>query len=234
MARSYKDQFIRALREYKHEKASFKELAEKMGPKWPVEKVEAKARLLDADDSIPIAVTRGGVLYFGSETGKQPGLYKEVQRGIEHRWGPDNGMQRLKGTHTSRRSTRGDGDWTQPDLVVRVKRRSNARPPVVFLAVEIEQPNGFGIESVYQAYELGRGADFSWVFYAGPACAGRSWNQIAIAARDLGVGVVHAARPTAPAAWKTQIKARNRNATRAQRSDFLRRSRIEPGDFAED
>lgn len=232
--RSHADQFARVLKKRLHERASFVELADSLGPKWDADRVEAKARQFDDDVDIPIIVTRSGVQYFGTETGKKPGLYKEVRRGMERRWGPDNSMRRIAVRHTSRHPTRGSGSWSQPDLVAQVRRRSNAMPPIVYLAIEVEQPKGFGIASIYQAYEFGRGANFSWVFYAGPECDGRKWDQIEVAARDLGVGIVHAARPTVPSKWKTAVGARQRDRTTSEQGDFFERSGVRPWDFERD
>jgi hypothetical protein len=57
------------------------------------------------------------------------------------------------------------------------------------------------------------------------------WRQIEVAAKDLGVGIVHAARPTAPAAWKTVIEAGRRDRTDAAQEDFFRRSGLTPASF---
>jgi hypothetical protein len=231
VARSHKDQFIMALKGFTHEKARFGALADALGPKWTAEQVEARARKFDGDDTVSIQVVRGGVQYFGSETGAKPGLYKEIRRGIEGRWGADNSMRNATVVHTSRTSEKKQGRWTQPDLVARVQRRSDASPQTVYLAIEVEQAGGFDVASVYQAYEFGRGADFSWVFYEGPACTGNRWDQVEIAAKDLGVGIVHAARPTVPSGWKTAVPARIRDRTRAEQQSFFKRSGIKPGDF---
>lgn len=196
MARSHKDQFTRELKKMKYERASFAQLASALGPKWTPEKVEAKAREFDANEELAICVVRGGVQYFGVETRVKPGLYKEVRRGIYRRWGEDNSMRHITVLHSSRTSKRGSSRWSQPDLIAQVRRRADANPRIVYLAIEVEQPAGFDIDSVYQAYEVGRGADFSWVFYAGPQREGVTMRRIETAARDLGVGIVHAGRPT--------------------------------------
>ncbi len=231
MARSHKDKIIRALKKEPHEKASYAKLARALGGDWTVEKVQAKVRELEADDDTPICVVKGGVQYFGCETGKKPGFYKEVRRGIERRWGKDNSMRNIAVEHTSRTSAKGSGKWTQPDLVARVNRRKDANPEIVFLAIEVEQPGGFDVVSVYQAYEFGRGADFSWVFYTGPKCTGPTWRQVEVAARDLGVGIVHAARPTAPADWDTVIDAKIRKRKPGQHATFLVRSGLTAASF---
>jgi hypothetical protein len=225
-ARSHKDQFINALRTFPHEKASFIQLAEKLGDTWTPERVEAKARQFDDDATTPINIVKHGVQYFGSETGAKPGLYKEVRRGIERRWGMDNAMRNISIVHCSRTAERKRGQWSQPDLVGRVRRKAGAKPEVVYLAIEVERAEGFDVRSVYQAYEFGRGADFSWVFYEGPVCDGPKWKQIEVAARDLGVGIVHAARPTQPSKWTTQVPAKIRQRTAAQQRDFLQRSGV--------
>ena len=228
---SHETRFVRALKTFKHEKASFGELAAALGPKWTADTVEDRARRFEEDEKVPIAIVRGGVQYFGCETGQKPGLYKEVRRGIKKRWGNDNAMSNIVALHTSRTADRDRGPWSQPDLVARVIRRSDAEPPVVYLAIEVEQSKGFGVASVYQAYEFGRGADFSWVFYAGPACDEKRWGRIETAAKDLGVGIVHAGRPTQPAGWTTKPKARARSYTRAEQQDFLERSGVTVAQF---
>jgi hypothetical protein len=228
---SHKVQFINALKSFPYEKASFGQLATQLGGTWTPETVEAKARQFDDDATTPINVVRHGVQYFGSETGQKPGLYKEIRRGIERRWGGDNAMRNISILHCSRTAERNRGHWSQPDLVGRVRRKAGAKPEVVYLAIEVEQAEGFGIESIYQAYEFGRGADFSWVFYAGPACEEAKWKPIEVAARDLGVGVVHASHPTQPSKWKTQVPAKIRQRTEAQQRDFLQRSGVTPDMF---
>jgi hypothetical protein len=233
-ARSHKDQFINALRTFPHEKASFSQLAGKLGDKWTPEKVEAKAREFDDDATTRINIVKHGVQYFGSETGPKPGLYKEVRRGIERCWGADNAMRNISIVHCSRTAERNRGPWSQPDLIGQVRRRADAKPEVVYLAIEVERAEGFDVRSIYQAYEFGRGADFSWVFYEGPVCDGTKWEQIKVAASDLGVGVVHAARPTEPSKWKTQVPARIRPRTAAQQRDFLQRSGVTPEMFDAD
>ena len=77
-----------------------------------------------------------------------------------------------------------------------------------FHAVEVERHAGFDIRSVYQAYEQGRGAHFSWVFFAGPMKPEDEWARIKVAAKDRGVGLVHTPRPSAPAGWKTLLRAK--------------------------
>ena len=233
-ARSHKDQFIIALKSFPHEKASFTQLADKLGDKWTPESVEAKARQFDDDATTALNVVKHGAQYFGSETGQKPGLYKEVRRGIEGRWGKDNSMRNISVVHSSRTAERNRGCWSQPDLVGRARRKAGAKPEVVYLAIEVEQANGFDVRSVYQAYEFGRGADYSWVFYVGPVCDGSEWKQIEVAARDLGVGVVHASHPTQPSKWKTEVPAKIRQRTAAQQRDFLQRSGVTPDMFETD
>ncbi|MFT4865540.1 MAG: hypothetical protein ACI8RE_001729 [Ilumatobacter sp.] len=228
--RSHQNQFIDELKKMNHEKATFAQLAASLGGDWTAEAVEVKARTFEEKD-LPIHIVRGGVQYFGHERGTKPGLYKEIRRGIEKSWGRDNAMRKIKVAHTSRTSAKGQGLWTQPDLVAQVRRRSNARPAVVYHALEVEQPGGFGIESVYQAYEFGRGADYSWVFYSGSERGGTLWTQIETAAKDLGVGVVHAARPTTPSKWKTLLTARQRDRTLAEQDSFMLRSGLEVEQF---
>lgn len=230
---SHRNKFIRELKGFPHEKASFSALADALGADWTPEKVEKRARRFDEDVASSICVVKHGVQYFGCETGTKPGLYKEIRRGIERRWGSDNSMRKIEVRHTSRTAVRGSGTWTQPDLVARVIRKSTAKPRIVYLAIEAEQAGGFDMASVYQAYEFGRGADFSWVFYAGPRCKPAKFERIETAARDLRVGIVHAAKPTAPAAWNTIVPARIRPHTKKAHADFLRRSGLTIDSFSD-
>ena len=82
---SHETRFVRALKKFTHEKASFGQLAAALGPKWTADSVEDRARRFDEDGTSQIAIVRGGVQFFGCENGQKPGLYTEVRRGIGKR-----------------------------------------------------------------------------------------------------------------------------------------------------
>lgn len=209
MARTHLRLFQDTLAEsFGHQRAAFSDLAEALGERWDAERVAKKARELDREPASGIHVVKGGVVFY-RETSATPDLYRNVQRGIVRRWGPDNSMRSITAVPTARSSRSNLGKWSQPDLVARVDRKSNARPEIVYHAIEIERPGAFGIDSVYQAYECARGAHFAWVFYSGPdpfkdEAQEPYMSRVQKAAEELGVGLVHVPRPTAPSQWKTR------------------------------
>lgn len=208
MARTYQRLFEDTLAEtFRHQRASFAELAEVLGKRWTTEQVADKARAFDRQPGSQIHVVHGGVVFY-RETSSTPDVYRNVRRNIVRRWGPDNSMRSILCVPTARTALSGFGKWSQPDLVARVDRHRTAKPEVVYHAIEVERPGAFDIDSVYQAYECGRGAHFSWVFYVGSDPFNKPTQQeymkrVERAAQELGVGLVHVPRPTAPSQWKT-------------------------------
>lgn len=224
---SFKNQIIRVLKQIPFNKATVPQLIEALTPRMTEQQIVATIDRLDLDPDTGVSKVHGGVQYFGTETGKRPGLYKEIKRGIERRWANDTKLgTSFHAIHTSHQGRKGAGSWTHPDLVLEVQRRSDANPRVHYHAFEIEQASGFDIQSVYQAFEQGRGADFRWVFFTGslPAETRVPWLRIRAAAHEIGVGLVHVAKPSVPSKWKTIEKARIVTAppSAAQREDFLR------------
>ena len=207
MASTDEAKIIRTLERMTSNKASFAGLAEALGGKWTPEMVRAKAEALDREESSAVFVVRGGVQYFGVETCRDPGLYKVVRRGIERKWAASESIPRPQVEPTFKLSTK-LGPWTRPDFVISSQRVIGGVPVTQFHAVEVERHAGFDIRSVYQAYEQGRGAHFSWVFFAGPIKPEDEWARIKVAAKDCGVGLVHTPRPSAPAGWKTLLRAK--------------------------
>lgn len=230
---THEQQFIRVLKEVPAQRLGFhvltERLADRRGEPWTTELVERKARELDADPSSPIFLVRDGVQYFGSDIVRRPALYKETARNIERSWAPENGLARFRSHFTARPPLRGTDEWCYPDLVLEVRRRADADRPIEYHAIEIEQPEAFGMRAVYQAHEQARGADYSWVFYCGVDNAGPLDPRIKRAAKELGVGVVRMPRPTVPTGWRTELTARARDVTPAQRSEFLTRCDLADG-----
>lgn len=218
---STEQQFIRVLRTRDRQKATFQQLAEALpmrrGVPWTVEDVEAKARELGGDITSPLFVVRHGVQYFGSENRRDCALYKETAASIVRLHGNSNGEAKATPYFTSRPPAGSrSGIWQNPDLVVTVRRREGSDPREHVHAIEVEQTNGFDIRSVYQAHEQGRGADFAWVYYAAGARSSAEARWVR-AAKELGVGIVRMPQVTVPSKWDTEVNAKPRKVTRADR-----------------
>jgi hypothetical protein len=217
LPKSHARAFARALEDEPGNKLSMSRLATKLGADWTVEKVREKTEQFELD-GLPLAIVKGGVQYFGTELSVMPGLYREIARGIERSWARDSSIPGPEVRFTFRSGTKGDGDWTRPDLVLVSHRKAGPD----YHSIEAEQPSGFGIQSVYQAYEQGRGAHFSWVFFHGREPTGTEWVRILAAAKDLRVGLVHVPKPVAPKAWKIVRRAGRRDVRDAEHASFLR------------
>ena len=222
--RSHKEQMIIALRELGPAPVSFAVLAQQMGGKWTSESVERKAREYDGDTGSPIDVVRRGVIYRGTENQADPTLYRHVIQGIERLWSSNSVL--AKGHLTARAGARNVGDWAHPDAVIRVTPRGPT-PRVRLHSVEIEQSGGFGMPSVYQAFEQGRGADESWVFFTGGARKGIELARILHAAKDVGIGLTWVPKPSQPSKWRVLVPAvRRRNVRELDRTGFTKRTGI--------
>ena len=213
--------FKRVLAKHEHNRLSPARLAQELGDRWTAELVKSKARKFNDDPTIPIFLVIGGVQYLGTEVGKLPGIYSAMHNGIVRVWAPRRKISSPLVLPQHHHVKVGSGEWRNPDLVLVSNRRSDAAKPLHYHSIEAEQANGFSIKSVYQAYEQGRGADFSWVFFAGPRPLESHWKRIVNAAADIGVGVVHAAKANVPSQWKTELAARERDYSVEERSDFL-------------
>jgi hypothetical protein len=122
-----------------------------------------------------------------------------------------------------------------PDLVVFAHPRRKSRPdaPREVHCLEIEQQNGFGVQSVYQAYEQARGAEYAWVFAHSDGIPGR----VRLVAEELGVGVVTFSNPNAASLYDRPnrrdlahraILAKRRRVTASARRRFLERTSLLP------
>ena len=114
-------------------------------------------------------------------------------------------------------------DWAMPDLVAFAHplRKRTATSPREVHSFEVEQHKGFKIQSIYQAYEQARGANYAWVF----AHFDHIPDQFAVAAKDLGVGVVVFGNPSSYVTYskaKKSILPKRRDVTSKARKDFLK------------
>src|SRR3954469_13935213 len=94
--RSDTDKIIRELRQIATNKASFAKLADRLGGKWTPQLGRQKVEELDRDDDVAVFVVHGGAQYFGVERCGDPGLYKEVRRGITRRWAREMSIPRAE------------------------------------------------------------------------------------------------------------------------------------------
>lgn len=88
-----------------------------------------------------------------------------------------------------------------PDLVAftHPRRKRTATSPREIHAFKIEQRRGCSIQSIYQAYEQGCGASYSWVF----AHADHVPARLGSAEEDLGIGVVTFINPNSSVTYST-------------------------------
>lgn len=200
---------------------------------WTHRRVESALHRALEDESQPLLIGRGGhIVYYGDDRS----LYLPVTRGILGSWSRSLGYRSIKVFNTSHcHFGKHNGVWQHPDLIFFAdpRRRRSSTAPRETHAVEVEQRRGFNISSIYQAYEHGRGADYSWVFSVGLLQDGWARDRIMIVADELGVGWVEMRKPTAPSTWKIHVKALRRDKLSARRKsattphdrdDFLHRN----------
>ena len=141
-------------------------------------------------------------------------------------WGPNKfGLKALQGDApivAGRPRGRPRRDWARPDLVAfaHPRRKRTATSPREIHSFEIEQHRGFKIQSIYQAYEQARGANYAWVF----ADADHIPDKLAVAAKDLGVGVVIFGNPNSSVTYskaKDSILPARRDVSGKVRKNFL-------------
>ncbi len=209
-----------------------------------IEKVTTPPRPKKASDAPrpPRATKTLGkkLVYWGAENYAAPALYSAVQTTFTKTWGPQVlGLKTEKGQKPkcAGQPPKGEGDWANPDLVVfaHPRRKVRADAPREIHCFEIEQQNGFGIQSVYQAYEQARGAEYAWVFAHSDGIPAR----IRIAAEELGVGVVTFSNPNAASLYDRPsrkdrshkaILAKRREVKATARAEFLGRTKLfDPG-----
>ena len=131
---------------------------------WRLIRAEHAVDAALADESIRLKVGRGGSLKY---SGTDASIYAQVASCLES-WSPKKAWRNpLPIDCHSAKGARGHGDWVYPDLVVLADpvRRTTAVDRLEIHAVEVEHVGGFSIKSVYQAFEQGRGANYSWVMF---------------------------------------------------------------------
>ena len=207
-----------------------------------IEKVTTRPKSKKPSDALgPPRATRANgkrLVYWGAENYRQPALYAAVQKTFTEKWGPKElGLKTgpNDGPICQGQPPKGGGDWMNPDLVVLAhpRRKVSANAPREVHCFEIEQQKGFGVQSVYQAYEQARGAEYAWVF----AHAEGIPDRVRLVAKELGVGVVTFSNPNAASLYDRPnrrepahraILAERRKVKAADRTAFLKRMSLSP------
>ena len=113
--------------------------------------------------------------------------------------------------------------WCHPDSVMSAlpARRRNRDDPPHLHSIEVEVNTGFDIKSVYQA-RVGRGANFSWVFFASSEGSSPNFERIEWAAEELDIGRVEFKRSGASGTYRVRLEARRREVSDEDRAIFCR------------
>jgi hypothetical protein len=219
--RTFAQVLIDQLRQYPQDQASVRRLAQDL--EWPEEKVDRVVTNAMSDISTPVERGPGGVIrYRGTERGIAPGIYYDVQRVIRDYWAPRRGLRQAQVDITARTGRRGAGVWCHPDLVMSAlpARRAHRDDPPHLHSIEVEVNTGFDIKSVYQAHAQGRGANFSWVFFASSQASSPNFERIEWAAEELGIGLVEFKRSGASGTYSLRLEAERREVTHEDRAVF--------------
>jgi hypothetical protein len=164
----------------------------------------------------------GTVTYWGTEIGSRVAIYSAVERIITTFWGPRQlGLRRIHPVQPHAGRGTGEGPWTRPDLMLFAdpKKRHSVRDPRQTHAVEIEQRNGFDVRSVHQAYEQGRGANYTWVFAHTDVLDERVTRPTA----EFGVGLVVFTNPASYGTYKMTNAALFRSVQPPEGEKFVAR-----------
>ena len=219
--RTYAQLVIDQLRKYPHNQGSARKLALDLG--WDTEKIDRVVTAAMHEPSTPIERGPGGVVRFrGSEKGVVPGIYYDVQRVIRDYWAPQRGLRFPRVEITASSGRRGAGVWCHPDLVMSALPRRSRKlgdPPNLY-SIEVEVNTGFDIRSVYQAHAQGRGATFSWVFFASSEGSSPNFERIEWAAKELDIGLVEFKRSGASGTYRVRLEAGHRDPTDDDRAIF--------------
>ena len=158
-------------------------LVDRLG--WRVERAtSAVQRAIDQDNRLHLG--RGGTVVF---SGADIAIYKRVAKAMLQ-WQPKKHwrIDDIMDCH-ARKGLRGQGDWQHPDLLVLAdpRRRASQDAPLETHAIEVEHRGGFSIQSVYQAYEQGRGANYSWLVFVGDDA--EIWQALCAQSRRVRMGL---------------------------------------------
>jgi hypothetical protein len=224
---SRQQRLIDFLASHRNQRARTTTIVNALAPRWmTVEQAYVTIERACADPDCNVTSGAGGtVTYWGTEIGSHVALYSAVQRIVTSYWGPRRlGLRHIHAAQPRAGHPTGEGAWTRPDLLVFAdpRRRASSHDPRQTHGFEIEQRTGFDVRSVYQAYEQGRGANFTWVF----AHADDADARVRLAATDLGVGLVLFTNPSAYGTYQDIVTAEFRPVARTERERFLLRCNV--------
>jgi hypothetical protein len=191
---------------------------------WTPEKFQRVLARAEQDPRKGIARGRGGVIeYTGNEVGEIPLLYRHVFRILEEYWSRERGYRNVEVFRTAHGGRRGAADWIHPDAVLRADpaRRSSKDAPPYLHSFEIERAGGFKIQSIFQAFVLGRGADYSWVVYSESDVKNDDYfDRIQWAAKSVDVGLISYGKPGSWTTWRTIREPQRRTSTAKEKTLF--------------
>lgn len=162
-------------------------------------------------------------------SGSDAAIYDLLRDGIRRTWAAHVGLREAEPQNVSRyrfAASKAAGAWQHPDVLMHAypRRRDSGETSKRTHAVEVEWEGGFGVPSVYQALEQGRGADYSWVFgLAAPSFKSAHLERITRAATEHGIGVVLMPNVSRPFEWRTVLMPARRRPTDVERLDLMSR-----------
>jgi hypothetical protein len=187
--------------------------------RWSPETIRGVLATLESEGHLKTS-TAQSIVFSGSDRAS----YEKVASGIVRRWAPRNDLADpcVAKVGTARHGLRREGAWLFPDLVLYAnpKRRGPGEVTKRVHAIEVETASGFGVPSVYQAFEQARGADYAWVFGIRRGHSDSHLGRIVRVATELRVGLVYIDDVTTPAKWVTKVEAGRRQVDPAERENF--------------
>jgi hypothetical protein len=191
---------------------------------WTSEKFHRVLARAELEPRNCIARGRGGVIeYTGSEVGGVPLLYRHVFRILGGYWSREQKLRNVEVFATAHGGRRGASDWMHPDAVLQADpARRSSRDALPYLhSFEIERPGGFKIESIFQAFVQGRGADYSWVIYNESDIKTPEYlDRVHWAAASVDVGLISYVKPGSWTTWKSVRDPKRRDSSKAEKALF--------------
>jgi hypothetical protein len=192
---------------------------------WTAEKFQRVLARAELEPRNCIARGRGGVIeYTGNEVGGVPLLYRHAIRILETYWSRERKYKNVEVFPTAHGGHRGASDWTHPDAVLRADpaRRSSQDALPYLHSFEIERPGGFKIESIFQAFVQGRGADYSWVIYSESDIKTPEYrDRVHWAAASVDVGLISYVKPGSWTTWNSvREPKKRRGSSRGEKALF--------------
>lgn len=195
---------------------------------WPVDETYAAIQRGVDDPEVQMFRTRDNgwtIVFSGTERvagGGGVGLYQDVETVLVEHWARRRRYVVTSTEVTATGGSRGSGKWSHPDLVMGFDTQGRSRPldREMLVAFEVETATGFDVRSVYQAYEQGRGTDYSYVVLPRHRTQDPEWARAEAVARELGVGLMTYGKPWLWSTWTTVYRARFRDPRLGERARF--------------